>query len=76
MFTQAELIPLIFEFTDVVMLGEMELIDLATEILDCKETGVVGVEVETKDRLSTFSGSEGSDDPIIALSDSFFPLFR
>lgn len=70
--------PLRVELTDVVMLGDVELTVLATEILDCKETGGVdGVEVETVERLfSTFSCSDGSDDPIIALRDSVFPLIR
>lgn len=56
------------ELTEVVILGD---IVLATEQL---ETEVVGVDVGTKGRLSVFSNSEGSDDPIIALSDSVFPL--
>lgn len=59
------------ELIELVILGD---IVLATEQLDCKETEVVGVDVGTKGRLSVFSNSEGSDDPIIALSDSVFPL--
>lgn len=71
MFTQAELIPFMVEFADVVTLGEVVFV---IEQLDCTETGIVEVDVGISGRLSVFSSSEGSDDPIIALRDSVLPL--
>lgn len=69
MFTPAELMPLRGELIDVV-LGEDV---LAKGVLDCKEIGVVGT---TDKRLSDLSVSAGSDDPMIALSDSVLPETR